>query len=52
MSKTPSLGIRLQPEVKEALKDAAIADTRSLSSMVEKILVDWLKTNGYLQKAP
>jgi hypothetical protein len=46
--KTPSLGIRLQPEVKAALQEAAKADMRSVSSMAEKVLTEWLKANGYL----
>lgn len=48
MAKTPSLGIRVQPEVKEALERAAKDDVRTLSSMVEKIVVEWLTTKGYL----
>jgi hypothetical protein len=47
--KTPSLGIRLQPEVKAALQEAAKADTRSVSSMVEKVLTEWLREKGYLK---
>lgn len=49
MGKTPSLGIRLQPETKVALEKAAKDDTRSVSSMVEKILTDYLRKNGYLK---
>lgn len=50
MGKTPSLGVRLQPETKAALEKAAAADMRSVSSLVEKILVEWLKKNGHLKK--
>jgi hypothetical protein len=49
MGKTPSLGVRLQPKVKAALQQAAEADIRSLSSMVEKILTEWLRAKGYLK---
>ena len=49
MAKTPSLGIRVQPETKAALDQAAKDDLRSVSSMVEKILVDWLRANAYLK---
>ena len=49
MGKTPSLGVRLQPKVKTALQQAAEADIRSLSSMVEKILTEWLRAKGYLK---
>lgn len=50
MVKSPSLGVRLQPEVKAALEKAAKDDLRSVSSMVEKVLTDWLRANSYLQK--
>jgi hypothetical protein len=50
MVKTPSLGIRLPPEVKDALQKAAKADVRSVSSLAEKVLTDWLKANGHLPK--
>ena len=48
MSKTPSLGVRVRPAVKAALQRAAEADVRTLSSMVEKILTDWLVKEGLL----
>ena len=50
MAKTPSLGIRVKPETKAALEKAAEADMRSVSSLVEKILVEWLKSKGHLPK--
>ena len=50
MVKTPSLGVRLQPETKAALDRAAADDDRSVSSMVERILREWLRANGYLEK--
>ena len=48
MIKTPSLGIRVQPGTKEALERAAKDDLRSVSSLAEKILVEWLRSRGYL----
>jgi hypothetical protein len=48
--KTPSLGVRVKPEVKAALQAAAEADVRSLSSMVEKILTEWLREKGFLKQ--
>ena len=48
MIKTPSLGIRVQPETKVALERAAKDDLRSVSSLIEKILVEWLRAKGYL----
>lgn len=48
--KTAPIGFRLTPEVKEAIEKAAKDDMRSVSSLVEKILVEWLRTHGYLPK--
>jgi hypothetical protein len=50
MAKTPSLGVRVLPEVKEALERAARDDDRSVSSMVERIISVWLRERGYLPK--
>jgi hypothetical protein len=51
MGKTPSLGVRVQPDTKAALDKAAKDDLRSVSSLIEKILVEWLREKGYLRKA-
>jgi hypothetical protein len=45
-TKKPAVFVRFQPEVKEALDEAASSDGRSLSSLLEKIAVDWLRANG------
>lgn len=50
MPKTPSLGVRVQPETKAALEKAANDDLRSVSSLIEKILIEWLRAKGYLGK--
>ncbi|MBP6010627.1 MAG: hypothetical protein KBA31_00220 [Alphaproteobacteria bacterium] len=50
MPKTPSLGVRLDATVKTALEKAAKDDLRSLSSLVEKVLTEWLREHGYLPK--
>jgi hypothetical protein len=50
MTKTNSLGVRLQPEVKAALERAAKDDDRSVSSLVERVLKMWLIEQGYLTK--
>jgi hypothetical protein len=50
MPKTPSLGVRVQPETKAALEKAAKDDLRSVSSLIEKILIEWLRAKGYLGK--
>lgn len=44
------VSVRLPASVKEAAEKAAAADTRSLSSLLEKVLTDYLKKNGYLPK--
>jgi hypothetical protein len=52
MVKTPSLGVRLPADVKAALEKAAKDDVRSLSSLVEKVLTEWLRDKGYLKEIP
>lgn len=48
MPKTNPLGFRVEPEVKKALEEGARADRRSVSSLVEKILVEWLEAHRFL----
>jgi hypothetical protein len=50
MGKTPSLGVRVRPETKAALEKAASDDLRSVSSLIEKILIEWLRKKGYLKQ--
>lgn len=50
MTKTPSLGVRVQPETKAALERAAAEDDRTVSSLVERILKEWLREKGYLPR--
>jgi hypothetical protein len=49
--KTAQLGIRVSPDVKEALARAAKTQRRSSASMLESILYGWLHENGFLQDA-
>ena len=49
MSKTGPLGFRLEPDEKAALERAAASESRSLSSMMRKILRDWLKQHAWLK---
>ena len=51
MAQTTPLGIRTTPEVKEALKRAAAEEARSQASLIEKIIRDWLREQGYLPQA-
>ncbi len=51
MAKTASIGIRIEPEFKEALEEAARADRRSVASYIEKLIADDLQSKGLLPKA-
>jgi hypothetical protein len=48
MSKTAAISVRVSPEVKAAAEREAAADHRTLASLVEKILVEWLRNQGAL----
>ena len=52
MSKTTPIGVRLSQRTKDALARAAKDDLRSMASLVEKILSDWLKEHGYDDEPP
>jgi hypothetical protein len=43
------LSVRLEPQVKTALEKAAKADSRNLTSLVQKIVAEWLKAQGHLK---
>ena len=45
------VSFRLTAEIKVAAEKAAADDHRSLSSLLEKILADYLRKKGYLPKA-
>lgn len=42
MAKTASVGVRLDPEIKTALRREAAADGRSLSAKIARICADWV----------
>ncbi len=48
--KTHPLGFRIEQELKEALVKAARDDRRSVSSLVEIVIEDWLQQRGYLPR--
>ena len=50
MVKTHPLSFRVEGEIKIALEKAAAADDRSVSSLVERVLKEWLRGKGYLAK--
>ena len=46
MERTDPLGVRVPPDLKAALIAAAIADDRSLASLVERALREWLTSRN------
>jgi hypothetical protein len=48
--KSLPVSVRLPPAVKAAVEQAAKDDTRSISSLVEKVLTEWVRRRGYLPK--
>ena len=48
--KSHPLSFRLPEATKKALEKAAQADHRSVSSLIEKLLTDWLAANKFLKK--
>lgn len=45
-----NLTFRVSPELRAALEKASADDTRSLSSMIEKLLTDAMTAKGYLPR--
>jgi hypothetical protein len=41
--------VRFEPKVKSALDKAAKADERSASSLIQKIVGEWLREKGFLK---
>jgi hypothetical protein len=50
MARTAALGLRIEPEVKEALEKAAKADRRTLAAYVEMLVIADLQEKGFLPK--
>ncbi len=50
MAKTAALSVRVDPDVKAAAEKAASDDRRTVASLVEKVLAEWLREKGYLPK--
>ena len=48
MPKDAAIGVRMAGEIKQAAAKAAAADRRSVSSLMEKLLVEYLVSEGYL----
>ena len=49
MAKMQQIGVRLPDDVKTALETAAKEDLRSVSSLVEKIIMEWLIKHGKMK---
>ena len=49
--KTAQVNLRIHPALKSAAEKAAADDQRSLTSLVEKLLTDYLRKKGYVLKA-
>jgi hypothetical protein len=47
-NRTATIGFRVEPYVKDAAERAAAKDRRSLSSLLEKILVEFLSSQHFL----
>jgi hypothetical protein len=46
--KTAPFQVRMRPSVKVAAEQAAADENRSLSSLIETLLIEHLRANGYL----
>jgi hypothetical protein len=47
-TKSATLNLRIAPEIKAAAEKAAADDRRSLTSLIEKLLIAHLKDKGYM----
>jgi predicted transcriptional regulator len=48
MAKLDNVGVRLEPEEREALQRAADADDRSMSALARRVIVEWLRANSWM----
>lgn len=48
--KTAQVNLRIDPDLKALADKAAAADQRSLTSLIEKLLTEYLKKQGLLKK--
>lgn len=48
--KDTQVNLRIRASLKAAAEKAAADDQRSLTSLIEKLLTDYLKARGYLRK--
>jgi hypothetical protein len=50
MARTANIGLRVEPDLKEAAERAATDDHRSVASLLEKLLTEHLEREGYLKR--
>jgi hypothetical protein len=48
-NKIAQINLRILPTLKTAAEKAAAADNRSLTSLIEKLLQDYLRKHGFLK---
>ncbi len=46
--RTSPIGIRVTPTMKAALESAAAQDHRPVASLIEKVMLEWLRERGHL----
>lgn len=51
MAKTAAIGIRVEPELKDAIEVAAKAERRSVASYIENLIADDLEKKGLLPRS-
>jgi hypothetical protein len=51
-TKTHQLNLRLRPSLKKLADQAAADDNRTLTSLIEKLLSDYLRARGYMEPTP
>ena len=52
MNKDAIISVRIATEVRDALHQAAADDMRTLASLVNKVLTEYLRDGGYLKTKP
>jgi hypothetical protein len=50
--KTTQFNMRMRPPFKDMVEKAAAADHRTLASLIEKLLADYCRENGFREEPP
>jgi predicted HicB family RNase H-like nuclease len=50
MARTSAISVRVTDQIKKAAENAAKEDSRSVASLVERVLTEYLKAKGFLKK--